>query len=175
MHCLFWWMQVFLIRKHEQAKLSDLGIGAPEGSVWDIAQVSLYHGVVALSEREIIGSYFFENKNVTGSTYKRIVRYFLFPELWGYPQDKIFSQVGAPPHYSFEVRQYSDRKLPGRWMDRGWGNYRVGLREVYRWPNSGRRRSLYGEKSRYDRTVTTLIRTHVSTNCKQATRAAKPP
>ena len=35
-------------------------------------------------------------------------------------------------------------------------------------------RSLYIVKSRYDRTVTFLIRTHVSTNCKQATQAAKP-
>ena len=55
------------------------------------------------------------------------------------------------------------------------GNQWRALREVCRWPKSGRQRSLYRVKSSYDRTVTFLIRTHVSTSCKQATRAAKPP
>ena len=51
----------------------------------------------ALSESEIIGPYFFENENVTGSTYKRMLRYFLLPKLQGYPEDMIFQQDGAPP------------------------------------------------------------------------------
>ena len=45
--------------------------------------------------------------------------YFLFPRLRGYPEEIIFEQDGAPPHYSFEVREYLDRKLPNRWMERG--------------------------------------------------------
>ena len=118
-HCLFWWLQVFLIRKREQAKLSDLEIRAPERSVRDIAQISFYHTVVRLIESEIIASYFFENENVTGSAYKIMLPYFLFPKLWGYPESMIFQHDGAPPHYSVEVRQYLDRKLPGRGMGRG--------------------------------------------------------
>ena len=51
------------------------------------------------------------------------------------------------------------------------GNYRVGLRKVYRRPKSRRRRSLYRIKKWYNKTVTSLIRTHVSTKRKQAARA----
>ena len=51
--------------------------------------------------------------------YKRILHYFLFPKLRGYPEDMIFQQDGAPPDYSLEFRQYLDRKVPGRWMGRG--------------------------------------------------------
>ena len=112
-------MQVFLIRKREQAKLSDLGIGAPERIVRNIAQLSLYIIVwCVIPESEIIGLYFFENENVTGSTYKRTLRYFLFLKLRGYPEDMIFQQDGASPHYSLEFRQYLDRKLLRRWMGR---------------------------------------------------------
>ena len=73
----------------------------------------------ALWESEIIGPHFFENENVTGSTYKRVLRHSLFPKLRGYPEDMIFEQEGALPHYSLEDRKYADRKLPGWWMRRG--------------------------------------------------------
>ena len=73
----------------------------------------------ALSQNEIIGPYFFENENVTGSTYKRMLRYFLFPKPRNYPETMIFQQDGAPPHYSLEVREYLNRKLPNQWMGRG--------------------------------------------------------
>lgn len=73
----------------------------------------------ALSRREIIGPYFFENENVTGATYKRLLRYFLFPKLRDYPENLIFQQDGASPHYANIVRQYLDRKLPNQWMGRG--------------------------------------------------------
>ena len=48
-----------------------------------------------------------------------MLRYFLLPKIRGYPESMIFKQNGAPPHYSNEVREYLDRKLPGRWMGRG--------------------------------------------------------
>lgn len=73
----------------------------------------------AMSKNGIIGPYFFENENVTGTTYKRMLRYFLFPKLRDYPEDMIFQQDGAPPHFAIEVRQYLDRKLPEHWMGRG--------------------------------------------------------
>ena len=47
------------------------------------------------------------------------------------------------------------------------------LRIVYRWSRSGRWQSIYAVHFRYDRTVTFLIRTHVSTE--KAKRAAGPP
>ncbi len=73
----------------------------------------------AMSKSGVIGPYFFENENVTGSTYKRMLRYFLFPKLQNYPENMIFQQDGAPPHYSLEVREYLDRKLPNQWIGRG--------------------------------------------------------
>ena len=50
----------------------------------------------ALSESEEIGRYFFENENVTGSTYKRMLRYFLFPKLQGYPAGMVSSRTVLP-------------------------------------------------------------------------------
>ncbi len=73
----------------------------------------------AMSKSGVIGPYFFENENVTGSTYKRMLRYFLFPKLQNYSENMIFQQDGAPPHYSLEVREYIDRKLPNQWIGRG--------------------------------------------------------
>lgn len=72
----------------------------------------------ALSKNEIIGPYFFENENVTGQSYKRMLRYYVFPRLRNYPEDMIFQQDGAPPHYAVIVRQYLDQKLPNRWIGR---------------------------------------------------------
>ena len=58
----------------------------------------------AISEKGVIGPYFFENESVTGDSYKKMLRYFLFPRLRDYPQDLIFQQDGAPPHYAHIVR-----------------------------------------------------------------------
>ncbi len=73
----------------------------------------------ALSRNEMIRPYFFENENVTGRTYKRMLRYFLLPMLEGYSEDLIFQQYGTLPHYSIEVRDYLNRKQANQWM--GWG------------------------------------------------------
>ena len=59
----------------------------------------------AMSKSEVIGPYFFDNENVTGSTYKRMLPYLLFPELQNYPENMILKQDGAPPLYSLEVRE----------------------------------------------------------------------
>lgn len=72
----------------------------------------------AISEKGIIGPYFFENGNVTGESYFKMVRYFFFPKVSNYPNDYFFQQDGAPPHYALRVRQYLDRKLQARWIGR---------------------------------------------------------
>ena len=56
---------------------------------------------------------------MTESRYKRIIGYFLFPKFRYYPESMSFQQDGVPPEYADEVREYLDRKLPGRWMARG--------------------------------------------------------
>ena len=89
-------MQVFLIRKSEQAKLSDPGIRAPNEVYETLHNSPSIMVWCAISKSEIIGPYFFENENLSGSTYKRMLRYFLFPKLRGYPEDMIFQQIGDP-------------------------------------------------------------------------------
>ena len=112
-------MQVFLIRSLNKQNCRIWGLELPN-EVYEILLNSPSIIVwCALSEIEIVGPYFFENQNVKGSTYERMLRYFLFPKLRGYPGGIIFQQDGVPSHYSLEVRQYLDRKLPGRWMSRG--------------------------------------------------------
>ena len=56
----------------------------------------------AVSENEVIGPWYFENENVIGSMYKIMLRYFLFPGLQGYLEDRILQQDSAPPHYYVE-------------------------------------------------------------------------
>ena len=73
----------------------------------------------ALSKKEIIGPYFFENETVNQYSYKRMLRYFFFPKVRDYPDDIMFQQDGAPPHFANSVRQYLDTKLPNRWIGRG--------------------------------------------------------
>ena len=48
-----------------------------------------------------------------------MLRYFAFLRLRNYPQDTIFQQNSAPPHYRHIVREYLDRKFPNRWIGRG--------------------------------------------------------
>ena len=72
----------------------------------------------ALPKKKIIGSYFFEDGNVIGNSHKRMLRYFLLPKLWDYPESMIFQKDGAPPRYVNEVREYLAWKLHGRWMGR---------------------------------------------------------
>lgn len=72
----------------------------------------------AISKKGFIGPYFFENGNVTGASYRSMLRYFFFPKLRDYPADYIFQQDGAPPHFALPVRQYLDRKVPNRWIGR---------------------------------------------------------
>ena len=72
-----------------------------------------------VSKNEIIGPYFFGNETVTGESYKKLLRYYAFPKLRDYPDNTIFQQDGAPPHYAVPVRQYLDKKYPNKWMGRG--------------------------------------------------------
>ena len=72
----------------------------------------------AISKSGVIGPYFLENENVTGSTCKRISHYFLFLKLQNHPENLIFHQDGPPPQYSLELREYLDWKCPNQWIGR---------------------------------------------------------
>jgi len=73
----------------------------------------------AISVKEIIGPYFFEDGTVTGERYKRMLRYFAFPRLRDYPETTIFQQDVAPLHFANTTTEYLDLKYPNRWMGRG--------------------------------------------------------
>ena len=62
----------------------------------------------------------FWNGNAAGSRYKRMLRYFLLPKIRDHPESMIFQQDEAFLHYDNKVREYLARKLPGRWIGRGW-------------------------------------------------------
>ena len=73
----------------------------------------------AMSSNLVIGPYFFE-ENVNGKNYLDMLQNFF----WPYIQSKglcskiMFQQDGAPAHYSLIVRNWLDKRLPGRWIGR---------------------------------------------------------
>ena len=67
----------------------------------------------------MVGPYFVENGNVTESTYKRMLQYFLFLRLRDYLRIMIFQHDGVLPCYGSEVGQDLDTKFPGRSMGKG--------------------------------------------------------
>lgn len=56
-------------------------------------------------EKEIIGTYFFENKNKTGESSKNILRYYAFSRLRDYRESTIFQQDGTSLHYAIQGRK----------------------------------------------------------------------
>lgn len=73
----------------------------------------------AIAKTKVIGPYFFENGNVTGESYRNMLIHYAFPRFASLPDDYIFHQDGAPPHYSNRVRAYLDNKRPDNWIGRG--------------------------------------------------------
>ena len=73
----------------------------------------------AMSSDCIIGPYFFD-ENVTGQNYLNMLKTFFWPRI----QKKrlcskiLFQQDGAAAHYSLPVREWLNKKLPGRWFGR---------------------------------------------------------
>ena len=112
-------MQVFLTRKREQAKLSDLGIRAPERSVRDIAQLSLYHGVVRLIRKRNNWALFLWKRKRNRKYVQKNASLFFVYQATRVPRRHDFPGIRCSLCYSLEVSQCLDRKLPGRWMGRG--------------------------------------------------------
>lgn len=72
----------------------------------------------ALSIYDVIGPYFFDDPIVIGHSHLHSwINYFILM-LSGLPATTIFQKVGAPFHYSREVRDFLDDKMPGLWIGR---------------------------------------------------------
>lgn len=74
----------------------------------------------AMSSRCIIGPYFFEDENVNGKNYLKMLKEYFRPIIGRkHIHNKIlFQQDGAPAHYSTEVREWLNLTFPDRWIGR---------------------------------------------------------
>lgn len=74
-----------------------------------------------LSKDEVIGPFFFAEKNINGTVYLDMLENYCFPQL----DEKenlnrlYFQQDGAPSHYSAIVQDALNAKFPNRWIGRG--------------------------------------------------------
>ena len=73
------------------------------------------------SKKKIIGPYFFEDGNVTGSRCKRMLRHFLLPELRDYPESTILQEDGGPKLWQWSKRIFEQKASwtmdSKRWTD----------------------------------------------------------
>ena len=112
-------VQLLSVWISKQAKLRNLENWTPELDVWDALKLPVSYGWCAFAKKGIIGAYFFEDRNMAGSRYERMLQYFLLSKIGDYPETMIFTQSGASSHYANKVWGHFDRKLPGWWMGRG--------------------------------------------------------
>lgn len=59
-------------------------------------------------KQEISYNYFSDQRNVTGESYKRHLKYDAFRKLQNYSEDTIFQQDDAPPQYAIPLSLYLD-------------------------------------------------------------------
>lgn len=73
----------------------------------------------AMSADGIIGPYFFE-ENVNAENYLEMLENFFWPRIRNkkIASEIMFQQDGAPPHYGANVRDWLNKRLPGRWIGR---------------------------------------------------------
>lgn len=85
----------------------------------------------AISRRKVYGPFFFGEATVTGASYLDALQQWLFPQLEeGEPENFIWQQDGAPPHWHMEVRDWLNDVVPDRWIGRKGPNDRA----CFAWP-----------------------------------------
>lgn len=72
----------------------------------------------AISKRKVYGPFFFGEKTVTGNSYLDMLQLWLFPQLQEEPENFIWQQDGAPPHWHISVRNWLNDVVPDRWIGR---------------------------------------------------------
>lgn len=75
----------------------------------------------AMSNKEIIDPYFFEDETVNQYNYLDMLKHYFYPIIQRKRlTNKIISQQdGSPPHFSKEVRAWLNEKFDDRWIGRG--------------------------------------------------------
>lgn len=85
----------------------------------------------AISRQKVYGPFFFGEATVTGTSYLDTLQLWLFPQLTqDEPENFIFQQDGAPPHWHNEVRDWLNLTVPDRWIGRKGPNDRA----CFLWP-----------------------------------------
>jgi hypothetical protein len=74
----------------------------------------------ALSEERVYSPFFFMETTTTGIVYLGMLEQILNPQLDEDDQERRIhlQQVGAPPHYLAEMREYRNSRFRGRWIGR---------------------------------------------------------
>lgn len=68
-----------------------------------------------ISKQNIIDPYTFDQENVLGETYKRLMHYYTGSKLWDYMYNKTFHQADGPSHYTIPLRQNLNQYIQTRW------------------------------------------------------------
>jgi len=84
----------------------------------DTPKVNVWLGI---TQSKVYGLFFFAEATFKGPVYLDMLEQFLEPQLLtdGILDTVVFQQDGAPFHYAIIVRDYLDRRFPGRWIGRG--------------------------------------------------------
>ena len=70
----------------------------------------------AITNRHVLGPFFFAEKSVTSIVYADMLSEWLMPHLEEKMPNFVFQQDGAPPHWHNSVREYLNEHLPRRWI-----------------------------------------------------------
>jgi hypothetical protein len=66
----------------------------------------------AILPQKVYGPFFFLEKTVTGISYLDMLQFWFFPQLEDEPQNFIWQQDGAPPHFLHNVQEWLNEVLP---------------------------------------------------------------
>ena len=73
----------------------------------------------AISRRKEYWDFLFSEETVTGVSYLDVLQQWLFPQLYeAEPENFIWQQDGAPPHFHAFVRNWLNNVVPGTWIGR---------------------------------------------------------
>ena len=76
---------------------------------------------LGMTQSTVYVPFFSAEATVAGPVYLVMLEQFLEPQFLtdGILDTAVFQQDGAPCHYAIILRDYLDRRFPGRWIGRG--------------------------------------------------------
>ena len=68
--------------------------------------------------RKLMCFVLYRKQRLLGVTYLALLQNWFLPQMSEDPEDFIFQQDGAPPHWHRDVRRFLNESLPQRWIGR---------------------------------------------------------